>query len=48
MPDIILNCKDCGNNFTFTEKDQEFFEKMQFTQPRRCKSCRLKKKENKR
>jgi len=40
MPTEILTCADCKNTFEFTEKDQAFFAKMNFTKPRRCKACR--------
>jgi DNA replicative helicase MCM subunit Mcm2 (Cdc46/Mcm family) len=45
MSDMILKCQDCGANFTFTEKDQKFFESKGFTPPKRCKPCRDKKKQ---
>lgn len=41
MPDITIKC-ECGNEFTFTERDQEFFKKMGFTTPKRCRICRAK------
>lgn len=40
MPDLNLKCKDCGQNFAFSEKDQKFFESKGFIQPKRCKPCR--------
>lgn len=39
-----LKCKDCGNQFEFSEKDQEFFKKKGFPDPIRCKDCRAAKK----
>jgi NAD-dependent SIR2 family protein deacetylase len=39
-----LVCVGCGNTFDFTEKDQEFYKKMGFSAPRRCKDCREKRK----
>ncbi len=44
MPDITLTCKDCRNPFFFTERDQEFFAKQGYTEPKRCKPCRDEKK----
>ena len=43
--DEIIICKDCSKEFIFTIRDQEFYEKMGFTnKPVRCKECRDKKK----
>lgn len=43
--DEVIICKDCGKEFTFTVRDQEFYEKMGFqNKPVRCKECRDKKK----
>lgn len=39
--DIIIVCKDCGKEFTFTVGEQEFYEAHGFeNQPIRCKDCR--------
>ena len=42
--DKTLTCKDCGDAFVYSTKDQEFYEEMQFNPPKRCKKCRLAKK----
>lgn len=43
--DKVIVCKDCGKEFTFTVRDQEFYEEKGFTnEPVRCKECRDKKK----
>lgn len=43
--DEVIVCKDCGQEFTFTVRDQEFFEQMGFAnKPVRCKECRTKRK----
>lgn len=43
--DKTIVCKDCGEQFTFTVRDQEFYEEKGFTnEPVRCKACRDKKK----
>ena len=43
--DIKIICKDCGEEFLFTVRDQEFYEEKGFqNQPVRCKACRTKKK----
>lgn len=44
--DKTLVCKDCENNFTFTAGEQEFYEQKGLTnEPKRCKACRIAKKE---
>lgn len=44
--DITLTCKDCGEEFTFTAEEQEFYKEKGFeNQPQRCKACRMKKKQ---
>ena len=36
-----LTCSDCGQSFTFTAGEQEFFATKGFTnEPRRCPQCR--------
>lgn len=41
--DRSLTCVDCGNDFVWTAKDQDFFQRKGFQQPKRCKDCRTKK-----
>jgi len=38
--DKTLNCQDCGQSFTFSAEDQEFFATKGYTEPKRCPSCR--------
>lgn len=39
--DKSLNCRDCGNDFTFTASEQEFFSSKGFqNEPSRCPECR--------
>lgn len=38
--DKDLVCKDCGQEFTFTAGEQEFFQERGFSEPIRCKTCR--------
>ncbi len=39
--DKIIVCKDCGQEFTFTASEQEFYAEKGFTnEPQRCKPCR--------
>ena len=40
MPDKTLTCNDCGQQFTFTASEQEFFAQKGFSEPSRCPSCR--------
>jgi DNA-directed RNA polymerase subunit RPC12/RpoP len=41
MADRTLVCKDCGQEFTFTEGEQEFFKEKGFqNDPVRCPDCR--------
>ena len=47
MPDKMIKCVDCGTEFPFTERDQQFFASKGFTDPKRCKTCRDIKKQSK-
>jgi CxxC-x17-CxxC domain-containing protein len=38
--DKTLTCVDCSQEFAFTASEQAFFADRQFTEPRRCPSCR--------
>ena len=39
--DKTLECSDCGNTFTFSVEDQEFFQSQGYTnEPKRCPECR--------
>jgi len=39
--DKALVCQDCGNEFTFTVGEQEFYEEKGFqNEPKRCPECR--------
>lgn len=42
--DLVIICKDCGNEFDFTVREQEFYETKGFNKPVRCKECREAKK----
>ena len=42
--DQQLICSDCGQSFTFTAEDQEFFRERGYSAPKRCKNCRQAKK----
>jgi CxxC-x17-CxxC domain-containing protein len=38
--DKTLTCSDCGQEFAFTASEQQFYADRQFSEPRRCPSCR--------
>ena len=39
--DKSIQCTDCGNTFTFSAEEQEFFASKGYTNdPKRCPSCR--------
>jgi CxxC-x17-CxxC domain-containing protein len=41
MPaDTTLTCRDCGQAFTFTAGEQEFYASRGFSEPSRCPDCR--------
>lgn len=41
MQDKVINCRDCGTQFTFTVGEQEFYAQKGYTNdPQRCPSCR--------
>jgi CxxC-x17-CxxC domain-containing protein len=42
--DISITCSDCGQDFTFTAADQAFFQERGYSTPKRCKPCRMAKK----
>ena len=39
-----LTCVDCGVQFLFTDREQAFYEQRGYSTPRRCKTCRDKRK----
>lgn len=46
--DKTIKCVDCGAEFIFSARDQEFYAEKGFTnEPKRCKVCRDKKKAEK-
>jgi hypothetical protein len=38
--DKNLVCQDCNQEFVFSASEQAFFAERQFSEPRRCPSCR--------
>ena len=49
MEDKKIICKDCGEEFIFSVREQEFYQQQGFeNDPVRCKACRDKKKAERR
>ncbi|MEI8388881.1 MAG: CxxC-x17-CxxC domain-containing protein [bacterium] len=44
--DQELQCADCGQGFTFSAEDQEFYAQKRYSTPKRCASCRANRKAN--
>jgi len=38
--DTTLTCRDCGQAFTFTSGEQDFYASRGFSEPGRCADCR--------
>ena len=38
--DMTLTCRDCGQGFTFTSGEQDFYASRGFSEPSRCADCR--------
>ena len=45
MPDEMRKCSDCGMDFPFSEAEQKFFQSKGFVPPKRCKACRVARKQ---
>ncbi|WP_268746987.1 zinc-ribbon domain containing protein [Priestia flexa] len=37
--DLLLKCWVCGERFTFTTGEQQFYKKKGLSYPKRCKKC---------
>lgn len=48
MADKKITCQDCGEEFVFSEDEQVFYAEKGFSDPKRCKPCREKKKAQRR
>lgn len=49
MSDKTLVCQDCKQDFVFTVREQEFYAEKGFeNEPKRCKDCRVARKNEKR
>ena len=38
--DMSITCRDCGERFTFTSGEQDFYASRGFSEPSRCPDCR--------
>src|ERR1700692_1435353 len=38
--DTVLTCRDCGQQFTFTSGEQDFYASRGYSEPSRCPDCR--------
>jgi CxxC-x17-CxxC domain-containing protein len=38
--DLTLTCRDCGQAFTYTTGEQDFYASRGFSEPGRCPDCR--------
>jgi CxxC-x17-CxxC domain-containing protein len=38
--DKNIECADCGQEFVHSAQDQQFYAERQFSEPRRCPTCR--------
>ena len=47
MPDKQLTCVDCSQDFSFSEGEQRFYAEREYTEPKRCKPCRERRKAEK-
>lgn len=49
MEDKTIKCVDCGEDFAFTVREQEFYKEKGFNnEPKRCPDCRKKRKSERR
>lgn len=47
METKTIKCKICGNEFTWTEDEQSFYQDRNLIEPKRCPDCRSKRKSDK-
>lgn len=43
---VTIGCSDCKKPFTISKEEQEFFESKGFVLPKRCKPCRIIRRQN--
>ena len=46
--DMIITCKDCGEEFTLCGDDRKWYKRKGYELPKRCPSCRSKRREARR
>ena len=44
--DRVLTCRDCGQDFVFSAGEQAFYQEKGYNDPKRCKACRMRRKNN--
>lgn len=44
--DQHITCIDCGHDFVWNAREQEFYREKNFQQPKRCKPCSRARKEH--
>lgn len=44
--DVIIECKECGKQFTVLEEEQEWYKQKGFDLPKRCEECRKSKRKS--
>lgn len=42
MPDVTIDCIDCHMPFVFSDAEAQFYAEKQLNTPKRCQSCRTK------
>jgi len=42
---VNIKCKICGKDFEWTEGEQQFYKDRGLDPPKRCKDCRVKRKQ---
>lgn len=47
VPDVVLECIDCKTDFIFTGGEKQFYAERGLLQPKRCKACRDKRRQQK-
>ena len=40
MPDAVIACINCGEEFVWNEEEQEFYQSLNYVKPKRCTRCR--------
>lgn len=46
LKDKQITCKICGDSFTFSIGEQQFYQDRQLAEPRRCPECRRKRQDD--